>query len=70
VGDFYFNLQSTGAFMLKTQNLKSMVNTHYHYEPAYQASIGQRPYRKLSPKREVRVHVSNRVRKGPLESKG
>ncbi len=44
--------------------------THYNDEAAYQAGIPHHPYRKRSPKRQVRVHVSNRVKKGPLESKG
>ncbi|MDE1920039.1 MAG: hypothetical protein KGJ09_01315 [Candidatus Omnitrophica bacterium] len=44
--------------------------THYHDEPGYQASIMRQPHRKISPKRRVQVHISRRIKKGPMESKG
>ncbi len=56
--------------MLKNKVLTQLEKTHFSHQSALQATMSHQPYRKLSPKREVRVHVSNRVKKGPLESKG
>lgn len=56
--------------MLKNKVLKAAEKVHYNDEPAYQAAIAHQPYRKMSPKRKIRVHVSKRIKKGPLESKG
>jgi hypothetical protein len=55
---------------MKTTSEHKREKVHYNDEPAYQAAIPHQPYRKRSPKRKVRTHVSNRVKKGPLESKG
>jgi hypothetical protein len=56
--------------MLEKENFKRTERNRYQAEVGYQAAITQHPYRKMSPKREVRVHVSARVKKGPLESRG
>lgn len=56
--------------MLVKENLKRVERTRHQAQIAYQASIPQHPYRKMAPKREIRVHVSMRVKKGPLESRG
>jgi hypothetical protein len=55
---------------MKNKALNKTEKVHYNDEPAYQAAIPHQPYRKRSPKREVRTHVSKRVKKGPLESRG
>jgi hypothetical protein len=56
--------------MLEREILKKVEKTRYQSQPGLQAEILHRPYRKKSPKRQVRVHVSGRVKKGPFESKG
>jgi hypothetical protein len=56
--------------MFENENFKKAEKTRYQAESGYQASIPQHPHRKMAPKRQVRVHVSGRVKKGPLESKG
>jgi hypothetical protein len=56
--------------MLVKECFKKVERTHYQAESGYQAAITQHPYRKMSPKRQIRVHVSQRVKKGPLESRG
>jgi hypothetical protein len=56
--------------MIEKSSLKNTEKNRFQTEPAYHAGISHRPYRKISPKREVRVQVSGRVKKGPLESRG
>jgi hypothetical protein len=56
--------------MIEKGKLKKSEKTRYQMEPGYQAGIQHRPYRKISPKREVRVQVNGRVKKGPMESRG
>jgi hypothetical protein len=56
--------------MLEKENIKDLERTRYQAEPGFQAGIPHRPYRRRAPKREMQARASQRVKKGPKESKG
>jgi hypothetical protein len=56
--------------MFDTETYKKAEKNRYQSESGFYAAIPQHPHRKMAPKRQVKVHISHRVKKGPLESKG